>query len=252
MKYQEPVKIFLSHASEDKAEIAKPLADLLLSEGYDVWYDEYSLQLGDSLKSSIDKGLASCDFGVVILSGAFFSKKWTQDELGGLIALEVSDSRKVVLPVWHKISHQQVSKFSPTLADRIAVSSESGLDEVAKKIKAAAMKFREDRATQLLEYQSEFGGKLFMSFYANSKGPPPDGVNMFGETAIDKLIQLVDKELSNSTLRKRHPRYQLQDCEKCENGKLIPVSVKTGASDGSFSKHSSTLVCDRCNNTIQS
>ena len=36
------------------------LAHALKSRGLQVWYDEFSLKLGDSLRRSIDRGLAEC------------------------------------------------------------------------------------------------------------------------------------------------------------------------------------------------
>ena len=51
--------VFISHASEDKDEIVRPLANALRSEGLEVWYDEFSLRIGDSLRRKIDHGLAT-------------------------------------------------------------------------------------------------------------------------------------------------------------------------------------------------
>lgn len=70
------MKIFISHAAEEKDKVARPLAKALQKLGYDIWYDEYSLKLGDSLTAEIDRGLIECDYGVVIFSKSFFSKKW--------------------------------------------------------------------------------------------------------------------------------------------------------------------------------
>ena len=72
-----PVKVFLSHASEDQAEFVRPLADALaaMPEEFRVWYSEYELVIGDRLLSKIDDGLKSCDYGIVVLSPAFFAKR---------------------------------------------------------------------------------------------------------------------------------------------------------------------------------
>jgi hypothetical protein len=70
--------VFICHASEDKDELVRPLAAALKGEHVDVWYDEFSLKVGDSLRQSIDRGLAGARFGVVVLSPAFFKKSWTQ------------------------------------------------------------------------------------------------------------------------------------------------------------------------------
>src|SRR5262245_61744166 len=87
--------IFICHASEDKADVALPLFNLLTALGLRVWLDEVELQLGDSLHEKIDRGLADSRFAVVVLSPHFFSKHWTQAELGGLFAREVKGQKIV-------------------------------------------------------------------------------------------------------------------------------------------------------------
>jgi hypothetical protein len=85
---------FICHASEDKDEIARPLAEILLLKGFRIWYDEFSLTLGDNLRRSIDRGLAQSKYGIVILSPNFFAKEWPQHELDGLVALEIKSGKK--------------------------------------------------------------------------------------------------------------------------------------------------------------
>lgn len=125
--------VFISYASEDKEEIAHPLADALKEHGYEVWYAPFSLKLGDSLRESINRGLAESRFGVVILSKHFFAKHWTNQELNGLAAIEVG-GEKVILPVWHGVTHADVVKYSPILADRKAISTEEGIERVVAAI----------------------------------------------------------------------------------------------------------------------
>jgi hypothetical protein len=122
--------VFISHAREDKESVAAPLAAALGRHGYVVWFDQYVLRLGDSLRRTIDEGLATCRYGVVIMSPSFFNKEWPQRELDGLFALEVHDRRKRILPVWHNITEDAVARYSPTLADRLAVKTDLGMDVV--------------------------------------------------------------------------------------------------------------------------
>jgi hypothetical protein len=124
---------FISHASEDKLLVAEPLAFVLKAVGCEVWYDAFSLKIGDSLRESIDKGLACSRHGIVILSPAFFAKKWPQAELNGLWAREMSGER-VLLPVWHHVGRKEVIAASPMLADRVAVLTDRGLSFVAERI----------------------------------------------------------------------------------------------------------------------
>jgi hypothetical protein len=125
--------VFISHASEDKVALAKPLADALSAHGVRVWYDDFTLMVGDSLRKAIDRGLAQSRFGIVILSEAFFQKHWPQLELDGLVARE-SLGVKVILPVWHGVEALQIRQHSPTLADRVAVSSSRGLNHVVTQL----------------------------------------------------------------------------------------------------------------------
>lgn len=130
----ESYDVFISHASEDKEEVAKPLAELLLKNEVKVWLDDFELTIGDSLRRKIDHGLSNSRYGIVILSESFFKKEWPQKELDGLVAKE-SDGKKVVLPIWHKVSKNEVLKFSPTLADKKALNTASfTLEEIADQI----------------------------------------------------------------------------------------------------------------------
>ena len=126
--------VFISHASEDKDEVVRPLAEALRKGGLEVWYDEFEMKIGDSLRRKIDSGLARSRFGVVILSKAFFGKGWTNYELDGLVTRSVS-GEQILLPVWHNITKQQVIEYSPPLADKLARSTTSHtIEEIAEEI----------------------------------------------------------------------------------------------------------------------
>jgi hypothetical protein len=111
--------VFISHASEDKDSIVRPLAHALREAGLKVWYDEFELRIGDSLRRKIDRGLANSRFGVVVLSQSFFGKGWPNYELDGLVTRAVS-GEQVLLPVWHNVSKEEVIRYSPSLADKLA------------------------------------------------------------------------------------------------------------------------------------
>jgi len=115
--------VFISYASEDQDLFVRPLAVALQSLGVSIWYAEFSLRLGDSLSGSIDKGLASSSFGLVVISPHFIGKRWTEYELRGLISRQIEEDR-VILPIWHGVTRQQVVAFSPPLADKVALNTE--------------------------------------------------------------------------------------------------------------------------------
>jgi hypothetical protein len=126
--------VFICHAYEDKESFVRPLAEALRKENVEVWYDEFSLKLGDSIRQSIDKGLRQSRFGVVVLSKSFFEKNWPQYELDGLAEREMAGRDKVILPIWHGVTHDQVMGYSPSLAGRKAVSSSMGMDRIVSAI----------------------------------------------------------------------------------------------------------------------
>jgi archaellum component FlaC len=128
--------VFISHASEDKDAFVRPMAEALRDAGIKVWYDEFSLTWGDSLRKNIDRGLASSRFGIVVLSEAFFRKQWPQQELNGLVTLEL-DGKARILPIWHKVSKDEVRQFSPTLADKVAMNTAmSGVEDIVRDVLA--------------------------------------------------------------------------------------------------------------------
>jgi phage baseplate assembly protein W len=131
--------VFISHASEDKTSFVDPLAARLQGHGLRVWYDAFTLTVGDSLRRSIDRGLARSRYGIVVISPNFLNKEWPQKELDGLVAREV-EGVKVILPVWHNIQEPQIRAYSPTLADKLAVSSSKGLDHVTDQLLKAISK----------------------------------------------------------------------------------------------------------------
>lgn len=126
--------VFICHASEDKEDVARPLAEALLHRGLRVWLDESELQIGDNLLRRIDDGLIRSRYGIVILSPDFFAKHWPQRELDGLTTRELADGTLVVLPIWHNVDQAKVSAFSLPLANRFAGRTDQGIPSLADRI----------------------------------------------------------------------------------------------------------------------
>lgn len=126
--------VFISHASEDKDEVVRPLAKALQNEGLSVWYDEFELKIGDSLRRKIDKGVATSKFGLIVLSEMFFKKGWTNYELDGLVTRQ-NTGEQILLPIWHNVTKKQVIDFSPSLADKVArTTATHTVEEIATEI----------------------------------------------------------------------------------------------------------------------
>jgi hypothetical protein len=126
--------VFICHASKDKEAIVRPLAELLRENHIEVWYDEFELQIGDSIRRAIDKGLRKSRFGIVVLSKEFFQKEWPQYELDGLVEKEIIGRQKVILPIWHEVDQSYVARYSHSLAGRFAANTVIGLAEVANQL----------------------------------------------------------------------------------------------------------------------
>lgn len=126
--------VFISHASEDKDTVVRPLAEALREHGLEVWYDEFTLKVGDSLRRKIDNGIARSRFGIVVLSPPFLAKGWPQYELDGLVTMSVT-GQQILLPLWHGISKDEVVAQSPSLADKVALrTSDYTISEIAEEI----------------------------------------------------------------------------------------------------------------------
>lgn len=131
--------VFISYASEDQADVVAPLANALRAGGLSVWYDDFELGIGDSLRQKIDQGIASSRFAIVVLSKAFFNKGWTNYELDGLVTKSVDGDQRI-LPIWHDITKDEVISYSPSLADKIARNTTTHtVEEIADEIIEAVL-----------------------------------------------------------------------------------------------------------------
>lgn len=114
--------VFISHASEDKDDFVAPLANSLSSFFINVWYDDFTLKIGESLSGSLDKGLSKSRYGIVVLSRNFIEKAWTDYEMRSLLSREIGYD-KVILPIWHNVTKNEIMSYSPFLADKYALNT---------------------------------------------------------------------------------------------------------------------------------
>lgn len=115
--------VFLSHASEDKDEIARPLMEALQALGVTVWFDELKIKVGQSIRQEIERGISHARYGVVVLSPSFFAKQWTQAELDALFSKKMTTGENMLLPVWHRVTKDQVQAQSSLLAGVLALNT---------------------------------------------------------------------------------------------------------------------------------
>jgi len=108
--------VFICHASEDKDDFARPLADQLRKEGVSVWFDEFEVRLGDSIAGKIEKGLANSKAGVVVISRRSLEKGWATYETNAIKQLHIA-SRSRLIPIYKDISPEELRAVAPGISD---------------------------------------------------------------------------------------------------------------------------------------
>lgn len=127
--------LFICHASEDKQDFVKPLAEALRKKKIDVWYDEFCIEWGDSIRQKIEEGLKSSKFGIVVFSHAFFRKKWPQNELDALYQRMIAGEAKI-LPILHGIDEADLRSYAPLFSGISAKESDHGVEYLSTEIEA--------------------------------------------------------------------------------------------------------------------
>jgi len=126
---------FISHAKSDSSEFAIKLANSLSRLGCPVWFDEYSMKIGDSLVESIEAGLKETEKCIFILSPDFLANEgWCKHEFKSASMKQIFEKRNIMLPIWHGVNSEDVYQYSAILADTVGVQSSLGEEQVAKKI----------------------------------------------------------------------------------------------------------------------
>jgi TIR domain len=127
---------FISHDSRDKEMVARPIALNLQRKVCPVWYDEYSLKLGDNLRESIERGLKESRKCVLILSKNFLGNRgWGKKEFESIFTREILEDSRLVLPIWLGVSKQDVYDYSPSLLNVKGIDWNTlGEEEVCRQI----------------------------------------------------------------------------------------------------------------------
>ena len=118
---------FISHATSDKNDIARPLAEALRKRGQRIWYDEHYIRAGNNIGDVIEFGIKSSVFGIVIISKNFFGRKWTEVELDMLM-------KKKIFLVLHQFTAEDLYTLRPALVERYAIPAIVGVERIAEQL----------------------------------------------------------------------------------------------------------------------
>ncbi len=124
--------VFLSHANIDKAEIVDELYISLQKLGVKIFYDKMSLEWGDKWKDRILEGTKKAEFAIIVISENFFDREWTEKELYEFLNRQNQNGQKLILPIIHNISNDDLRRKYPAVADIQAIDSKDySCDEIA-------------------------------------------------------------------------------------------------------------------------
>jgi hypothetical protein len=94
---QVPPKVFISHASEDKARFVARFATRLRENGVDAWLDQWEMKPGDSLVDRIfEQGLKSAQAVIIVLSAASVTKPWVREELNNSVVSRINRGLRII------------------------------------------------------------------------------------------------------------------------------------------------------------
>lgn len=129
---------FICHDTRDKDAVARPIALGLEKRMCWVWFDEYSLNVGDSLRESVERGIKECKRCILVISKNFLGNSgWTKREFDSIFTRELLEKKRLVLPVWHDVTAEEVYEYSPSLLDVYALNWEMGENEVIRRLHSA-------------------------------------------------------------------------------------------------------------------
>ena len=124
--------VFISHANKDKENLIEELYQSLKKLGVKIFYDKEELEWGDNWKDRILNGTEKAEFAIIVISENFFDREWTEIELVEFLNRQNRNGQKLILPILHNISVEQLKTKYPTVADIQAIdSSQYSCDEIA-------------------------------------------------------------------------------------------------------------------------
>lgn len=102
-------KVYLAYASEDKA-MVRPIAEYLMAHGVEVWFDEWEIEPGDSLRQKMEDGLGAMTHFVVVLTETSTTKPWVAKEIDVGLVQQVGGKSRFI-PVVVGVSAAELSPF---------------------------------------------------------------------------------------------------------------------------------------------
>lgn len=110
-------RAFLSYGWEDRA-LAGKIAEGLQSHGIDIWWAEWEIGAGDSIRRKIDAGLSACTHFIVLLTPTSVNRPWVSEEMDAGFMRKVSSECRFI-PLRHGL---EATALPPLLAGILSPS----------------------------------------------------------------------------------------------------------------------------------
>ena len=124
--------VFISHANSDKIAIVDEMNESLEKLGIRIFYDKKALEWGDNWKHRIIEGTQKAEFAIIVISENFFDREWTERELNEFLNRQNSNGQKLILPILHNITVEQLKQKYPSVADIQGISTKDySCDQIA-------------------------------------------------------------------------------------------------------------------------
>lgn len=135
---------FISHAFIDKDSLVRELANEMRSLNCPVWYDEYTLEIGDNMIEKFNEGIKNTKYSIIVLSKSYITNTtWANYEFKKIIEKE----NNTIIPIWYGVNRDEVENFSPGLSSVFGVSiplhSECDISNYQEEIKNLAKKLEQ-------------------------------------------------------------------------------------------------------------
>ncbi|MEJ2612828.1 MAG: reverse transcriptase domain-containing protein [Candidatus Thiodiazotropha sp.] len=128
--------VFISHASEDKADIVRPIYEACKSKGLSAFLDEKELGWGDSLTEVLNHALGKSKLFLAVLSDNSIDKKWPRREINTALARQI-DGKQKFLPLL--VGSPDMDNLGLT-SDLLYVEWNDNPEEIADKLSEAMAK----------------------------------------------------------------------------------------------------------------
>lgn len=153
--------VFISHAVEDKLQVANELCSRLEDAKLKVWYSGKELKVGDSLEATILDALTRSRYGIVVFSPNYIRKNWAMKEFYFLLARQIKE-KDVILPVFYDITIDELRDKGILMDDKWGLHFSKGIDHVSEKL-VAVVRNTLQREAALRKKQLKIYSSIFVT-----------------------------------------------------------------------------------------